>query len=1064
MKRYSGISFACLCSLLLAAGIVFAHSAADRQQIAVPQFEPGVVGDVDGVNPSPQKALQDTVWIADWSFDTGAPCSEAGWTHVDNHILNDGANYWHIETGFTTPSGVTGKSAAVGYHGNVCCTDADGYDNDWYQAIRITYTGAATISLDYIVDSEAGYDFLQIETDSACASFGRVDLVADPSATAAAFRSVEGEADGLRTNGEWICLALTDYGAGTHCVYVSFFSDAAFSPCDGNQPTTVGEATVVDNIVVVDGSGTRSENFEDGFLNLGTFVNIADSAPFGTWARVFRHVTDNDLCTENTTCAWLWTDHVTPTLFNDPSMAFGPGGFVIRNWLDDIIVSPWVSLASTPTAAGTVLQFRRFPGNFFSTSRIVQNWSVRGRSTIAGTQCPTAWAHVFDWNSLSFFGWQDLLFDMSATFDPTVEEIQVRHRTSDWQWIAGASPPLPFMPGPGPYTDRTRIGRRILSGPVIDIGLDTRFQAQDAFPTEIDPTVTPAGEHHRPTTDRFGSCAYSMGGELTINKTGPNIVTGDSTYVQVRGVRVGGEVVTAVQFCGAIVRGPHSGKAPPPYSVGGNGFFCVAADTVRNAFTGQVVPEFYFKDFDDTYFRGGDELHYFWAATDNGGGFTSDPLGLAGMPVSVAAAQVATDGLREVSYLPSINWAPGYLARIAADSHGDLDPTPAELAASSQANCILYVNHVVNARRGGDTQRTSFMYTLDRLGYRGHYDVYDHQGMGNTNNHLGSRATIEQAQGYNLIVYDSGINTPGYPIMPDGVDLDAEKVDQASWFRNWVAQASISQAGFVTLWVLGSNAVQEHPANAFYNTTMGVALQAADQALNVNPNVLGIAAFAFDQGVGQATVSYAGDLYALNGGCPVLRNYNALQTSAGTAVRTHNYQDPVTGSQGGGAIVMNRNNAEQWNTIMQSHAWFDVRDKPGTPANPSPERVLLAKTLGAVLPAACLQGENPTDTGPGDEIDIVRQTALYQNVPNPFNPTTKIRFDLAQSGRVQLRIYDVAGRLVRTLLDKEMQAGRDQSVVWNGLDEQNHRTGSGVYFYRLEAVNVSLTKKMVVMK
>jgi len=239
---------------------------------------------------------------------------------------------------------------------------------------------------------------------------------------------------------------------------------------------------------------------------------------------------------------------------------------------------------------------------------------------------------------------------------------------------------------------------------------------------------------------------------------------------------------------------------------------------------------------------------------------------------------------------------------------------------------------------------------------------------------------------------------------------------------------------------------------------------AADQALNVNPNVLGVASFTFDQGAGQATVNFTGDKYTLNGGCPVIRNYDALQTSAATAVRTHNYQSPTTNAQGGGAILMNRVNAEQWNTIMQSHPWFDIRDRPGTPQSPSPELSLLSKTLGAVLPAACLKGPNSTDTGTGDEIDVVRRTTLHQNVPNPFNPTTQIRFDLAQPGRVQLRIYDVAGRLVRSLIDEEMQAGRDQSVVWNGLDEQSRPVGSGVYFYRLDAAGKSLTRKMVVMK
>ena len=81
-----------------------------------------------------------------------------------------------------------------------------------------------------------------------------------------------------------------------------------------------------------------------------TLVNSSLALPFGEWARVYQHITDNDKCTENTTCAWLWTDPLKIATF--PDMAFGPGSAVIHNWLDDIIVGPWVSLASTPGATG----------------------------------------------------------------------------------------------------------------------------------------------------------------------------------------------------------------------------------------------------------------------------------------------------------------------------------------------------------------------------------------------------------------------------------------------------------------------------------------------------------------------------------------------------------------------------------------------------------------------------------------------------------------------------------------------------------------------------------------
>ncbi len=1082
MQRHWSLFASSLASLALLAELVLARPQDPAQEVAEPEIEVDVVGDVDGTHPAPQKALQDTIWIADWTFDGDGGCTEAGWIHVDNHILNDGTSYWHSHVATDFPaqtSGMAGNVYAVGYHDNLCCEDANGYASDWYQGYRATYTGGAgaTISFDWIVDSEVAFDFLQVESDSGCASFARVNFFLRPTQFPQSYRDLEISASGLVHHGEWNNEPLTDHGPGTHCVYIAFFSDGGFDPCDGMTATSIGDAAVIDNITIVDGAGTRTEDFEDGlpFDDLGAWSgNIQNSAPFGTWARLFQSVTDNDLCTENRTCAWLWTDDTTPTLANDPSTSFGPGGYVIRNWLDDIIESPWVSLASTPTAAGTILQFRRFPGNFFSQSRIVQNWSVRGKFVAPDlSNCLTAWGHSFQWNSLSLFAWQTLTFDMTSSIDTDSEEIQIRHRTSDWQWIAGSGAPGPFRTGPGPYIDRTRIGRRILSGPAISEGIDAREQAQDAF-AGVDDSGSLVGPKFEPTTDRFGTVPFSRGSDLGINKSTPNLLAGDSISVAVRGVRPGGETVTSVTWSGAFIEGPHLGKAPPPHAVGANGFFTTPAlqAFVSGSNPPVPVPNFYTHDIDDTYLRGGDVLVYFWSATDNGGGYASDPLGLTGPPASIAAAQTATGGLLEVSALPTINWDPTYLAAIAAHPTGDLAPTPAQLANSEQASCILYVNNINSRRRSGDVNRTSFMYALDRLGFRGQYDTYDHTGMGNTNNQLGGRATVAQTQGYNLIVYDNGNGTPGRPLLPNGVNIDSEKIDQAGWFRNWLNQAAISAAGFATLWMIGSNTTEERPSNPLIATDMGVALAASDQALNVNPNVDGFVSFTFDQGAASSTQNFANDLWALDGGCPIIRNYDALSAS-GSAVLTHEYEHPTTATVRG-AIVMNRNNAGAWNTIMQSHPFFDIRDNPGTPQKFSsasdelaqgnaPELILLDKVLTGTLPVSCLGGEI-VDARGENALAAPRQTVLHQNVPNPFNPTTQIQFDLAQNGRVALRIYDVAGRLVRTLIDEDMAAGRGYKEVWNGLDDQNQRVASGIYFYRLDAAGEAFTRKMLIMK
>jgi hypothetical protein len=90
--------------------------------------------------------------------------------------------------------------------------------------------------------------------------------------------------------------------------------------------------------------------------------------------------------------------------------------------------------------------------------------------------------------------------------------------------------------------------------------------------------------------------------------------------------------------------------------------------------------------------------------------------------------------------------------------------------------------------------------------------------------------------------------------------------------------------------------------------------------------------------------------------------------------------------------------------------------------------------------------------------------ALRQNVPNPFNPSTKISYELPVRAAVVLSVYDVDGRLVRTLVDTAQGPGTF-SVPWDGRNDDGGWVASGVYFYRLTAAGLGVqTKKMVFVK
>lgn len=91
------------------------------------------------------------------------------------------------------------------------------------------------------------------------------------------------------------------------------------------------------------------------------------------------------------------------------------------------------------------------------------------------------------------------------------------------------------------------------------------------------------------------------------------------------------------------------------------------------------------------------------------------------------------------------------------------------------------------------------------------------------------------------------------------------------------------------------------------------------------------------------------------------------------------------------------------------------------------------------------------------------QFALYQCAPNPFNPTTVIRFALPEASDVQLAVYNVSGQLVRTLVNTSVDAGVHE-VVWDGADRSGRPAASGLYIYRLVAGDHTFVRRMVLLR
>jgi len=114
-----------------------------------------------------------------------------------------------------------------------------------------------------------------------------------------------------------------------------------------------------------------------------------------------------------------------------------------------------------------------------------------------------------------------------------------------------------------------------------------------------------------------------------------------------------------------------------------------------------------------------------------------------------------------------------------------------------------------------------------------------------------------------------------------------------------------------------------------------------------------------------------------------------------------------------------------------------------------------------------MKWKDATDVGPAPDQETVPSVyRVEQNFPNPFNPTTTIRVAIptrAGQGPESLRVFDVKGRLVRTLMSGVATPGTHE-VLWDGRDALGRRVSSGLYFYQFTAPGFEATKRLVVLK
>jgi len=99
----------------------------------------------------------------------------------------------------------------------------------------------------------------------------------------------------------------------------------------------------------------------------------------------------------------------------------------------------------------------------------------------------------------------------------------------------------------------------------------------------------------------------------------------------------------------------------------------------------------------------------------------------------------------------------------------------------------------------------------------------------------------------------------------------------------------------------------------------------------------------------------------------------------------------------------------------------------------------------------------------GDKDNVPRKFALHQNYPNPFNPVTTIKYELAKNSNVEITVFDIMGRKIKTLVNKKQNAG-DHLTVWNGTNNNGFKVTSGIYFVKMKSSSFERIRKMTLIK
>ena len=509
----------------------------------------------------------------------------------------------------------------------------------------------------------------------------------------------------------------------------------------------------------------------------------------------------------------------------------------------------------------------------------------------------------------------------------------------------------------------------------------------------------------RPGDSIVVTCASPLGGGIAMENGRPAV------YLHVSCTWIGG-LPAKQDLLGSILEGTYGRY------VSDNGFWTIIQGDLARAGAGAAHNKYIF-DLNDSLFTRGYAIRYYFSARDNAGNTTTLPEGcpycfppmyfeFTCLPTGKSDILFVDDsGVRGPFYGGDDFWSPVFEAVIPPNNQPD--------------------RYDVNGPSSG------------------------------ASNGPGGRARSKQLAGaYKKIIWDCG-DMESFTITDGSKGID--KSDDCKLLVDWTKPAE----HVCGLWVCGNGVASDlqsrvsPSARDLMNAMCGVEILSSSYI-----GLTGIGAGGGDVGPLVTGDSDAGifmhagvpDRFYVANACPFAKRFDVLdKTMEGEyALR---YPDQG-GRQHHAAIAALNLNRMGFiiNTMWFGFGFQYVRDDAPALAI---DRYELAKDVLWWL-------ENTTNIEP--TLGMARPLPAYglsQNFPNPFNPSTTIRFDMKERGLVTLKIFDVSGRLVRTLADEVRDAGA-YSAVWDGRNNGGMQVASGIYFYKMETAGFQATKKLVLLR